>query len=81
MNRSNLSLKATNLNPLFTDQIVNFAHLITKEPQTKEDFLSTVKSAYCLSNPKTELFYLATEKSTFETIRYCRVSNCILFNS
>lgn len=81
MNVSNTSLKATNLNPLFIDQITNFAHLVTANPQTKEQFLNTIKSAYSLSNPKTQLFYLAADKSTFETIRLCRVSNCILFNS
>lgn len=81
MNISNTSLKATNLNPLFIDQITNFAHLATAEPQTKERFLNTIKAAYSLDNPKTQLFYIATEKSTFETVRFCRISNCILFNS
>jgi len=42
----------TNLNPLFIDQIVNFAHLVTKEPQTKEEFLMTIKASYSLDNPK-----------------------------
>lgn len=36
----------TNLNPLFIDQITSFAHLITPEPQTKEQFLNTVKSTF-----------------------------------
>jgi hypothetical protein len=70
----------TNLNPLFIDQIVNFAHLVTAEPQTKNEFLQTVKATYCLSNPKTQLFYIATEKSEFETIKLSTDRSSILFN-
>jgi len=70
----------TNLNPLFIDQIVNFAHLVTTEPQTKEQFLNTVKSTYSTGNGKTMLFYMAIEKSTFETIRLNNTRSTILFN-
>ena len=73
-------MKATNLNPLFIDQIRNFAHLVTKEPQTKEQFLVRVKSVYSLDNPKTHLFYIATEKSTFENIQLNNTRDSILFN-
>jgi len=70
----------TNLNPLFIDQITNFAHLITPEIQTKQQFLTTVKNAYSTQNPKTMLFYMAIEKSTFETIRLNNTRSTILFN-
>lgn len=70
----------TNLNPLFIDQIANFAHLVTTEPQTKEQFLNTVKSTYSTQNPKTMFFYMAIEKSTFETIRLNNTRSTILFN-
>lgn len=73
-------MTATNLNPLFIDQIINFAHLITPEPQTKEQFLNTVKSTYSTANPKTALFYMAAEKSAFETIRLNNTRSTILFN-
>lgn len=59
----------TNLNLLFQELIINFAHLITRQPQTKSEFLNQIKKTYCLSNSKTSLFYAATENSTFETIR------------
>jgi len=59
----------TNLNMLFIDQIANFQHLVTMEKQTKEEFLQAIKSTYDTTNPKTELFYQATQRSEFETIR------------
>lgn len=70
----------TNLNPLFIDQIGNFAHLITPEPQTKKQFLNTVKSTYSTGNPKTALFYQSIERSAFETIRLNNTRDSILFN-
>jgi hypothetical protein len=70
----------TNLNPLFIDQLRSFAHLITPEPQTKNQFLQTIKSTYSLENPKTKLFYLAAEKSIFETIKLNTTRSAILFN-
>ncbi len=73
-------MKPTNLNILFQQLIINFAHLITVEPQTKVEFLETVKSNYCLSNPKTNLFYKSCEKSEFETIRLSNNRENILFN-
>lgn len=73
-------MKATNLNYLFIDQITNFAHLVTKETQDKDQFLNTIKKTYCLTNPKTKLFYLACEKSIFESIRLSDNRQQILFN-
>lgn len=70
----------TNLNPLFIDQIRNFAHLVTVEPKTKEQFLETVKQNYDVLNPKTHLFCLAAERSTFDTIRLSDNRDSLLFN-
>lgn len=70
----------TNLNYLFIDQIPNFAHLVNVEPQTKDEFLKTIKNTYCLSNVKTELFYISCEKSVFETIQLSNDRQSILFN-
>jgi hypothetical protein len=72
----------TNLNFLFADMIGSFAHLLPISGQafTKDEFLAAVKTQYCLSNPKTNLFYMAAQKSIFETIKIDRVGNCILFN-
>jgi hypothetical protein len=71
---------ATNLNFLFQDQIRNFAHLITIEPQTKAQFTQTVKDTYSSSNPKTALFVASIEQSTFESIRLNNSRDSILFN-
>jgi|694.fasta_scaffold115770_4 hypothetical protein len=73
-------IKPTNLNFLFIDQIANFAHLVKTETQSKEQFLEAIKNTYCLSNPKTNLFYIATEKSIFDTIRLNNTRSSILFN-
>lgn len=73
-------MKATNLNYLFIDQMRNFAHLVTSENQSKNDFLATIKQNYCLSNPKTNLFFIACEKSDFETIKLNNNRDAILFN-
>jgi hypothetical protein len=73
-------MNATNLNPFFIDQIRNFAHLVTPEPQTKEQFLETVKKNYSIDNPKTQLFCISLEKSTFDTIRLNNTRDSILFN-
>jgi len=73
-------MKPTNLNPLFIDQIRNFAHLVTIEPQTKEQFIDTVKQAYDVVNPKTALFIGSVVRSEFETIQLNRTRNAILFN-
>ncbi len=77
---TNKPAKATNLNPFFIDQVRNFAHLITAEPQTKEEFLNHVKRVYCTSNPKTALFCGSIERSEFETIQLNRTKDAILFN-
>jgi len=73
-------MKNTNLNPLFIDQIRNFGHLITTKTQTKNDFLKQISTTYDINNPKTHLFYLATERSEFDTIRLNREKTTILFN-
>jgi len=70
----------TNLNYLFIDQIANFAHLVKSDTQTKKEFLETIKGSYCLSNPKTALFYASCEKSDFETIKLNSTQDTILFN-
>lgn len=73
-------MKQTNLNYIFIDQITNFAHLVTIEPQTKSEFLNTIKRAYSIQNPKTLLFYQATERSDFDTIKLSDNREAILFN-
>ena len=73
-------MTTTNLNYLFIDQIVNFAHLVTAEPQTKAEFLATIKKSYNITNPKTGLFYQATERSIFENIRLNNTRDAIIFN-
>ena len=74
-------MKETNLNPLFIDLIRNFSHLITRNPQTKNEFLTTIKNTYCLTNQRTKLFFLACEKSDFETIQLNNNLDTILFNN
>lgn len=73
-------MKATNLNYLFIDQITNFAHLVTKEPQTKEQFKEAVKANYSTENMKTKLFVDSIGLSDFETIRLNDTRDSILFN-
>lgn len=71
---------APDLNMLFIDQIRNFAHLVTVKPQGKDEFLRTIKEAYNTANPKTMLFYQATQKSKFNTIRLSDDRSQVLFN-
>lgn len=73
-------MKATNLNFLFQDQIRNFAHLVTIEPQSKNEFAEKVKSSYSIENPKTALFYQSILKSEFDTICLNNTRDAILFN-
>ena len=73
-------MNQTNLNMLFQDQIRNFAHLVTIEPQTKQEFIQTVKQVYSIENPKTALFVTSIEKSTFDSIRLNNTRDSILFN-
>lgn len=73
-------VKAPDLNYLFIDQIRNFAHLVTSSIQTKAEFLETIKINYSIENPKTELFYIATEKSIFDSIRLSNDRSHVLFN-
>jgi hypothetical protein len=73
-------MNTTNLNMLFQDQIINFAHLVTVAPQTQEQFMQTVKGAYDISNPKTRLFVASIKNSTFDTIRLNNTRDSILFD-
>lgn len=73
-------MQSTSLNMLFADQLPNFAHLVSVELQTKLQFMDTVKNAYDINNPKTSLFYVSIERSTFETIRLSDNRDAILFN-
>ena len=73
-------MKATNLNYLFIDLITNFAHLVTKELQSKEQFKETVKANYSTENMKTKLFVDSIGLSDFETIRLNNTRDSILFN-
>lgn len=73
-------VKATNLNPFFIDQIINFAHLVTPQEQTKKEFLESIKKTYSLENPKTQLFYISAQKSVFNTIKLNNQRTQILFN-
>lgn len=73
-------MKATNLNFLFQDQLRNFAHLVTIEPQSKTEFAEKVKSNYSVDNPKTALFYQSILKSEFDTIRLNNTRDAVLFN-
>lgn len=70
----------TNLNMLFQDQIVNFAHILTTSKQTKNEFMSKVKQTYDAGNRKTDLFMASCERSTFNTIRLNDRRDSILFN-
>lgn len=73
-----ISLTPTNLNMLFIDQITNFQHLVSKQKQTKAEFLATIEKTYSTENPKTALFYQSAKRSEFETIR--KTDSQILFN-
>jgi len=70
----------TNLNMLFQQLIVNFAHLLTVNNQTKNEFIENVKNTYSVSNPKTALFVASIQQSQFETIRLNDTRTAILFN-
>lgn len=73
--------KPTNLNYLFIDQIRNFAHLVTSEVQTKDEFLAKVKQVYDIeSNVKNGIFYRSVVNSDFDTIRLSDNGDSILFN-
>jgi hypothetical protein len=73
-------MKPTNLNYLFADQVVNFAHLLKCTPLKKQEFAEIVRGTYDISNPKTALFYQAILKSEFETIRLNNTRDTILLN-
>jgi hypothetical protein len=73
-------MKATNLNMIFQDLIVSYAHLVDIKPLTKAEFLEKLKNTYSLTNGRNLIFYKATEQSTFETIRLSNDRNSLLFN-
>jgi len=73
-------MKPTNLNYLFADQILNFAHLLKITPLKKQEFADLIKATYDVSNPKTALFYQSILKSEFETIRLNNTRDTILLN-
>jgi len=74
-------MKETNLNMLFIDQLPNFAHLVTPDKQTKDEFIKTLLKAYdCTNNAKNNLFMQSIQKSIFETIRLNNTKDSILFN-
>lgn len=73
-------MKPTNLNPLFIDQVRNFAHLLGIKPFTKQEFIEVVKRAYNINNPKTSLFISSVVRSEFETIQLNNTRDAILFN-
>jgi hypothetical protein len=73
-------MKATNLNMLFQRMLPNFAHLVTLQPQSKLQFMETLKNNYDIGNPKTNLFYASIVQSEFDTIRLNNTRDAILFN-
>jgi hypothetical protein len=73
-------MKTTNLNYLFQDLIINYAHLIGIDNMTKGEFLEKIKNNYSLDTPQNNLFYIACEKSEFETIKLNNSQDTILFN-
>jgi hypothetical protein len=73
-------MNPTNLNMLFQQLIINFAHLVDTTLLTKEEFLNKVKNNYNLDNPKNNLFYQSIVKSEFDTIRLSNDRNNLLFN-
>lgn len=67
-------------NQLFQQLIPNFAHLCNTQGHSKEEFLNAIKSTYDLSEPKTMMFYRATEQCTFDNIRISKNRDAILLN-
>lgn len=70
----------TSLDTKFIDQIPNFAHLVTTRPQTKEEFLLSLQNRHSLADPKTRTFFVACEKSYFNTIKLSNEKDRIIFN-
>ncbi len=73
-------MKEANLDMLFQQLLPNFAHLITIQEQTKEEFVTSVKNHYGMTNPKIKLFCMSTERSDFDTIKLDRNRQSVLFN-
>lgn len=67
-------------NQLFQQLIPDFAHLLTTDPMTKEEFAEAVKTSYDISNPKTSIFYTSIGQCTFDSIRLNNNRNTILLN-
>ena len=72
-------MKQTNLDFLFQNMVIDYADLITIEPQTKDQFIKKFFNTHSLARGENHLFYHSILKSDFETIRLG--DNCILFNS
>lgn len=72
-------MKATNLNQIFVQFAPEFSHLLTTEPQTKEEFIGSIKKAHFGDN-KAILFCAAAQVSDFETIQLNTEKDAILFN-
>ena len=73
-------MKTANLNYLFIDMINSYAHLITIENQTREQFAENVKNTYSLSEPRNSLFYQSILRSDFDTIRLDETRESVLLN-
>lgn len=71
-------MKPTNLNMLFQSQVPDFAHLLTTEPQTREQFAEKVIKSR--KDARTILFYDSIHLSEFDTIRLNEEKDAILFN-
>ena len=73
-------MKDVNLNMLFADLVISYAHLITHKKQTKQEFIKTVKDTYSTTNQRNALFVASIEKSVFDTVRLSDNRATILFN-
>ena len=73
-------MKIANLNILFEELISGYAHLVTSKTMTKNDFMDAIKKTYSLENQRNKLFFMACEKSDFDTIRLSKNRDSILFN-
>lgn len=72
--------RPTNLHRLFIELVINFAHIVTITPQTKEAFINKIKSTYDMADPKTAIFLGSIKMSEFDTIRLNDTRDALLFN-
>jgi len=79
-NESVSKKKPTNLDPLFIELVVDFAHLLSNEAISRKEFSEIVKTTYSTENPKTALFYQSIFLSDFDTIKLSTNRENILFN-